>query len=368
MGALLQVVTRGHRAVANRLVAGVSRDRVRSLWWVELAARSYGLVGPRATRARRIYDKLFVWHDAALGRLSWPRGVEAVYAYEDAALQTLRRARRQGAATFWDSPAIHWRAAERIWTEESKRWPGAMGAHPLLEPGWKTRRKDEELALADVVCVASRFARSTLVDAAGDRAIVQVRYGFPVDLFRAKSTRPNGPFTVLAVGTQDLRKGTPYLFEAWRRAGLRDARLRLIGPMRLTRKFLVRYQGLFEHVRHLPRLELEREYQAADLLVFPTLGDGFGLVMQEAMCCGTPVLTTTCGGGPECITDGLDGWLVPPRDVDALAERLREAAGDRERPFQMGLMARSNAERYSWSEAEDCLAEAIRQATSELGH
>ena len=62
------------------------------------------------------------------------------------------------------------------------------------------------------------------------------------------------------------------------------------------------------------------EYQRADLVAFPTLGDGFGLVIQEAMCSRTPVVTTPAGGGPECITHGQDGWIVPAGDVDALVE------------------------------------------------
>jgi glycosyltransferase involved in cell wall biosynthesis len=316
-------------------------------------------LGPRAARTRRTYDALFVLHDAALSRLAWPRQLDAIYAYEDGALRTFQRAYRAGLGRFWDSPAIHWRAAERIWEEESKRWPGAMGAHLPVEEEWKKRRKDEELDLADVVFVASRFARGTLEDEGCRKPLVQVPYGFPVELFRPKAGQADGPFTVLAVGVHDLRKGTPYLLEAWRLAGIRKARLRLVGPMKLTPVFLSRYEGLFEHVPYLPRLALEREYQAADLLAFPTLGDGFGLVMQEAMCCATPVLTTPHGGGPECITDGVEGWLIPARDVGALVEKLREAAIDREHLVRMGIMARIKAERYSWQAAEERLAQSI---------
>lgn len=246
-----------------------------------------------------------------------------------------------------------------MWLEEAARWPGALGEKPRLEPDWRKRRKDAELDLADVVVAASSFTRRSLEERGCRKPIVEVPYGFPVEDFAPKSRWAPGPFTVLAVGTQDLRKGTPYLLEAWRAAGLREARLRLIGPMKLGVAFLARYQGLFEHVPHVPRPDLQREYQAADLLAFPTLGDGFGLVMQEAMCCGTPVLTTRCGGGPECISDGVDGWLMPPRDVGAMVERLREAASDREHLFRMGLAARNRAERYPWSQAEDRAAEAI---------
>ncbi len=359
---VLRWTGRRRKAVLNRIIDGIPGSRLRALWAVEAAARVAGSVAGRAATSWQAYDAIFVAHDAAVAKLRWPRELDAVYAYEDAARATFERAGREGLARVWDLPLPHWRTLESMWLEEAARWPGAMGERPRLEPDWKKRRKDAELDLADVIMVASGFTRRSLEAAGCWKPILEVPYGFPVEDFAPKGRGAAGPFTVLAVGTQDLRKGTPYLLEAWRRAGLRDARLRLVGPMKLTGTFLTRYQGLFEHVAHLARAEIEREYQAADLLAFPTLGDGFGLVMQEAMCCGTPVLTTACGGGPECITDGVDGWLVPPRDVDALVERLRQAAGDRERLFRMGLAARDAAELYAWPAAEDRLAQAIADA------
>ena len=132
--------------------------------------------------------------------------------------------------------------------------------------------------------------------------------------------------------------------------------------MRLSDEFLAPYRSGIEHVPHMPRDALAQEYAGADLLAFPTLGDGFGLVIQEAMCCGTPVLTTPCGGGPECIDDGIEGWIVPPRDVDALVERIRWAAANRDRLAEMGRAARRRAERYDEDAAGDLLVEGLERA------
>jgi glycosyltransferase involved in cell wall biosynthesis len=232
------------------------------------------------------------------------------------------------------------------------------------EPAWKIARKDEELALASAISVASAFTRASLDDAGVRAPILVTPYGFPVDSFAPKPSPPAGPFTVLAVGSHDLRKGTPYLLEAWRRAELKDARLRLIGAMRLRAEFVQPYATLFEHVAHRPRRELWRDYHGADLLAFPTLGDGFGLVMQEAMCCATPVLTTRCGGGPECITDGEDGLLVPERDIDVLVEVLRWSSVNRDRLYEMGRSARARAERWTWDHAGAAIADAVERIMS----
>ncbi len=231
---------------------------------------------------------------------------------------------------------------------------------PPTEPAWKQRRKDDELALATTVAVASRFTKQSLEGVGLAVPIVVTPYGFPVDAFTCRDRRPAGPFTVVSVGTHDLRKGTPYLLEAWKRAAIPDAELHLVGPLRLTKSFLDDYAGLFRHWPHVPKSELPARYAAADLCAFPTLGDGFGLVIQESMCCGTPVVTTPCGGGPECITDGIDGWIVPPRNIDALVERFRDAAANRDRLFAMGQAARQRAERWTWRDAGAALAGALQ--------
>lgn len=349
--------------VANRLWSGLRPGHVAASAGVELAARLAGRAGRVLGLEVREYEALFGLHDAVLARRPWPRGTDAVYAYEDGALHTFRRAARGGVARILDQPLPHWRTLARLWEEESRRWPGAMGSEAPREPDWKRARKDEELRLADVASVASRFTEASLRETGFAGPIVVTPYGFPVDRFHPRQQAPEGPFTVLAVGTQDLRKGTPYLLEAWRLAGLKDARLRLIGPLRLTGSFLRPYAGLFEHVPRTPKALLPGAYQEADLLAFPTLGDGFGLVIQEAMCCATPVLTTRCGGGPECITDGVDGLLVEERSTDALVERLRWASTHRDRLHELGLAARRRAERGTWSAFGQHLVESLGTAT-----
>jgi glycosyltransferase involved in cell wall biosynthesis len=229
-----------------------------------------------------------------------------------------------------------------------------------VQPDWKRRRKDGELALADRISVPSAYTRESLENAAVKVPITVTPFGFPVDSFAPKRSLEQRPFTVVAVGSHDLRKGTPYLLEAWKRAALPDARLVLVGIMRLTRAFVSSYAGIFEHVPHLPRALLGDVYRSADLLALPTLGDGCPLVVQEAMCCGTPVVTTRCGNGPEFITNDVDGWVLPERDVEALVALLRKVAADRNRLFRVGQAARARAERWTWQDAGRALVQAFR--------
>jgi glycosyltransferase involved in cell wall biosynthesis len=358
-GGALDWLARRRPALRNRLLPRELDGRLIALPVVELGARASARALRAAGAPVKEYDALFIGHDAAVAHLRWPRETSMVYAYEDGALRTFRRAERAGIARTWDLPLPHYHAIEELYREEIRRWPGAPDGPPHSEPAWKRRRKDGELALATLVSVASAFTKRSLDRLELTVPVVVVPYGFPVDAFAARQARPASRMTVLAVGTHDLRKGTPYLLEAWRRAAIPDAELHLVGPLRLAKSFLDRYAGTFQHWAHVPKAELGARYAAADVLAFPTLGDGFGLVMQEAMCSGTPVVTTPCGGGPECITDGVDGWLIPPRDIDALVERLRFCAANRDHAFAVGQAARARAERWTWRHADDALVRAL---------
>ena len=361
-GQLGHCVSRYRAVATNRIVGGISASHLSSHPFAEVAARVVGECGNLLGQRGAKYAALFFGHDLAVAAGSWPRETDAVYAYEDAALATFRKAKRlKNIACVWDLPLPSHQSLERIWDEEFRRWPGAMGSRPHAEPAWKIARKNEELQLADVVSVASAHTRRSVEELGVTKPIAVAPYGFPLESFQPKANPNQGPLTVLSVGTHDLRKGTPYLLEAWRQAGIRDARLKLVGPLKLTSAFLQQYEGLFEHLPHVPKAELEAHYQSADLLAFPTLGDGFGLVIQEAMTCGTPVATTRMGGGPECIDHGVDGWILPERNLEALVEHFRFCAQNRDAVHEVGRQARQKAESRNWKDAGDVFV-------AELGH
>jgi glycosyltransferase involved in cell wall biosynthesis len=358
-GRLAGVLAARWPVLRNRLVGPLPPGKLRSLPLVELGARAAAALIAATGFELKGYDALFTAHDAALAVAPWPSSTTAIYAYEDGALRTFRRAERAGLARIWDLPTRHHLVTRALWDEEMRRWPDAIDRPPHQEPPWKLRRKDAELDLATTVSVASSYIKKTLERLDVRVPIVVTPYGFPVDLFSPKSAAPAGPFKVLCVGVLDIPKGTPYLLEAWKRAAIPDAELTLIGAMRLGKSFLDRYAGGFRHIPPVTRGELAAHYAAADVLVFPTLGDGFGLVIQEAMCSATPVITTPCGGGPECIADETEGWLIPAGSVDALVEKLRWAAANRDLVAAAGRAARARAERWTGRDAGDALVRAL---------
>ncbi|GBC92402.1 N-acetyl-alpha-D-glucosaminyl L-malate synthase [bacterium HR15] len=150
---------------------------------------------------------------------------------------------------------------------------------------------------------------------------------------RAELALPPEAFVVGVVGNIIPRKGQFYLVRALPQV-IREApqvQLLLVGqvhPPRYgerVRREIARW-GLERHVRWLGvRTDVPRLLQVMDLYALPTLNDMLPMAMLEAMWMGLPVLSTQVGGIPEAVRDGVEGWLVPPRDPDALARALLEA-------------------------------------------
>ncbi|MFO0983948.1 MAG: glycosyltransferase family 4 protein [Planctomycetota bacterium] len=160
---------------------------------------------------------------------------------------------------------------------------------------------------------------------------------------------------LLYVGTWIPRKGTRYLREAY--ALIADRRpgteLTIVG---VGDDQVARVRGGFDspHVRVIGKLAtpaLIEEYRRHRVLLFPSLCEGFGRVVLEAMAAGLGVVATDEGGASDLIEDGVNGHLVACRDAGALAARALELLEDRGRCAQLGAAATLTARGYTWDAA-----------------
>jgi N-acetyl-alpha-D-glucosaminyl L-malate synthase BshA len=125
------------------------------------------------------------------------------------------------------------------------------------------------------------------------------------------------------------------------------ARLVMIGdgPDRGTAEWLAKKNSVASDVIFLGKQEtVTDKLGVADLFLLPSDQESFGLAALEAMACEVPVIATNVGGVPDVVTDGVDGYLVEPRDVAGAAGRALEILSDEERRREMGRLARKNAQ------------------------
>jgi len=276
----------------------------------------------------------------------------AVYAYDACALDIFAAAKQRGMRNIFDLPIGYYRAARRIYAEERElkpEWASTLsGIHDSPE---KLARKDRELALADAIIVASRFTEETLKESPQPIAapVYRIPYGAPPVGGPRTATRRDDPLRVLFVGQIGQRKGVAYLLAAMDRLAA-PATLTLLGrPVALPpvlKQALERHRWI-ESAPHSEVLRLMREH---DVLVFPSLFEGFGLVILEAMAQGTPVIATPHTAAPDLLDDGRDGFIVPIRSADGIAARLTQLGEDRDLLAQMSEAARQKAAKCTWDE------------------
>lgn len=311
-----------------------------------------------------------VYHalDRAVAHRLRRRGKEfsAVYAYEDGARDSFLEARRRGMHTFYDLPIGHWRAARTLLLEEAERepeWADTLAGN--RDSPAKTERKDAELALADVVFVASTFTRRTLAEAGEFKGtVVVVPYGSPTyrPIVPVPPSRPDKKLRVLFVGSLGQRKGLSYLFAACR--PLRSAvTLTVIGQKPPEScPALERELGAVRWIPSCPHQEILAEMAAHDVFVFPSLFEGFGLVLLEALAMGLPIITTAHTAGPDLIHEGVEGFIVPIRDSAAITRCLELLHRDPVRLAEMSQQARRRALEFTWENYEATLSACVGQS------
>jgi glycosyltransferase involved in cell wall biosynthesis len=171
----------------------------------------------------------------------------------------------------------------------------------------------------------------------------------------------------LNAGTQNLRKGLHLLYRAWRQLGAAngEAELWLIGRMLLPEQLRRDLPGTVRIQDSIPHAELLDVYQRASVFVLPSLADGFGMVLTEAMSRGLTVITTENTAGPDIIEHGRTGFIIPAGDADALAEQMRWCVAHRDRVTEIGANAAAAAARWQWSDYRAAFAGTIDRCLDE---
>ncbi len=311
----------------------------------------------------RSHDWIAVEFDRWMAaRLTAADVVQALPAY---GLESRRAAKaRFGALTVCDSGTSHERVQDAWVREEATRWD--VDVDVCSEP--HLSRVEREYEEADLVTVPSTFAwRSFVARGFDPAAVIVTPYGADLDEY-APCPKRDQIFRILFVGSVTVRKGVPYLLEAVGGLSMPDAEFCIRGA-RLSdaERLLGRYAGKvpMRFLEPQPRRAMRDLFSQASVLVLPSVEDGFGLVIPQAMACGVPVIASTNTGGPDLIDDGVDGVIVPARDSRALRDAIVRLYEDPELRDRMGRAARLKLERLGgWSTYVESVLRAYRAGRS----
>jgi glycosyltransferase involved in cell wall biosynthesis len=292
--------------------------------------------------------------------------IDVVHLWPCAALETIRAAKRLGIPTVLERPNAHTRFCYEVVAREHRRIGIGTPHHDYLGDPKVLEREEAEFAEADYLLCASQFAADSFVRAGFcAEKILRHRYGFDENAyFPSSELRDSGRrFTVLFVGVDAVRKGLHLALEAWLASpACQDGQFLIAGE--LFDEFKQKFAASLAHpsiVQLGHRQDVPELMRNADILVMPSIEEGFGLVCAEAIGAGcVPLASTAC---TELCRHMENALVHEVGDVTALQSQITELYTNRELLARLRAGALRTRTRWTWSAAGTVLLEAYRKAT-----
>jgi glycosyltransferase involved in cell wall biosynthesis len=388
-----QIGAREHYAVPRALRHAGQLDTLHTDFWADAVVRAVKFGKMRSLAGRFHLDlagaKIVSWNlrslawEAGLRWRTWERGVPGAYlgyiavgqnfacavrdelrrrslangtvffTYDTGALETLEWLRERGVPCVLDQIDPSRVEAELV-CEEEKRWADWATSTTEVPEGFFLRR-EREWAMADRIVVNSEFSRCGLIQQgvpAEKLVVVPLCYeaGAMEIVVAAPEPSRARPLKVLFLGQVILRKGIQYLIEAAKLLRDEPISFEVVGPIGISEQAVKSAPANITFHGQASRDQIGVWYRQCDVFVLPTLSDGFGITQIEAMAHALPVIATpNCG---DVVTDGTDGFLVPPCQAKSLAATIRRylsepglllahrvAALEKSRQFKLNALA-----------------------------
>jgi alpha-maltose-1-phosphate synthase len=306
----------------RRGTAGVSAEHTSLNPWIGLtayiAARTLG-----SFRAESLRFRLLPWYDAWVkSKLREGDHIISSYGYAN---ECFKWVKDHGGKTFVDAGNSHIENFWEVLSEEHRRW---NCSRPPVARHWYERSK-AMLEKVDFVLSPSRYVTQSFLDRGfKPDQILNTIYPVDLSLFRpAPTPRPRDrPLSIINTGSLSLRKGTPYLLEAFRIVLRRHPSARLMLTRIVqddVRDILNRFRDLpIDWAVPVPHPQLAERLRSADLFVLPSLEEGLVRTALEALACGLPTILTPHCGANDFIQPGKNGGIVPIRDPQAIADAI----------------------------------------------
>jgi glycosyltransferase involved in cell wall biosynthesis len=291
-------------------------------------------------------------------RVIRPEAWDCIHCYSGASQELLEKMQSSDTPSLLFRGSAHIAVQARLLREESAR----TGV-PVDGPGdWMVAREEREYALANKILTLSSFARETFLEEgiASERVAV-LPLGVHTAAFRASDAvveqrcqriLRGDPLRILFVGNLSMQKGCWDLVRIMEGFAPGGFEWRLIGQMTPEVRRLAPVLSKYAHILPpQPHQTLARWYAEADIFLLPTIQDGFAAVLAEAQANALPLLTTTNSAGPDLVTNGTNGWVLPIRCPEAFIDRLAWAGRHRGELTEMVRYLHNHPRLRSWDDA-----------------
>lgn len=327
---------------------GIPRNKIISWLPLEVANRLWNktpLVFKRYYNAQYILAEAYDY----IAAKCIPSDTDIFIGWSSKSLHSIRRAKALGIKTVLERGSSHMLYQQQILKEEHEKYGLTVQlAHPKI-----VEKELQEYEEADYISIPSFFVKRTFLERGiPEKKLIHVPYGVDLTNFRPVP-KEDKIFRIIHCGGISMQKGAHYLLQAFYELNLPDAELWLIGSMSNEIKpFLEKYDnGRVFHKGPYPQNILYRYYSQGSVFCLASIQEGLAMVQPQAMACGLPVICTTNTGGEDIIRDGVDGVIIPIRDVEALKEKILYMFENQYRCKEMGQSARNRVQSgFSWDD------------------
>ncbi len=306
---------------------GLPHSKVQTFPWFHVPEI---LLQRRGIRSQWLYDQLGYANALAFDEWTLRRipPCDAFIAISGAGLKTGRLVQQRGGKFICDRGSTHIRYRAELIEEEHLRWGVTEGSK---DDPRDLAREEAIYDTADAITIPSTYSRRTYIDRGiPPEKIHMLPYGVLLDRFQKVADPPTDRFEVIYVGRISLPKGFQYLLQAFANLRVPNKHLTVIGGV------VPQMRGVLEKLPQdsvtftgpIPQAQLKEWMSRSHVMVMPSLDDGFGMVMNQAMACGCPVIATTNTGAEDLFTEGVEGFVVPIRDPAAMTDRMQRLAED----------------------------------------
>jgi len=345
----------GNTFFTRRFKEGLSGPKIHSHWRFEMAEFFARKFQGKSQKVQDLVYRRDMEFDQMLARQMPGIAADIFWGFQGSCHESLQAAKNSGKLAVCELATAHVVQARKILSEEAALQPDwADSIDNLYFPAAYEKRLEQEPHLADLVISASDFTSYTLRESGiPENKIRKLSLGFEsahIPFSEDLGDFSRRPLRLLYAGTITQRKGVSYLLDAaesW--AGRKDIELHMVGGIQgsgssfFKRKHLCRYQPA------VSQQQLFRMYTEYDALILPTVFEGFGLVIVEAMAAGLPVIATPHSMAPDVVENGKNGWIIPIRDSAAIAGRVEELRQlDNDAYRNLRIQARQSALRFTW--------------------
>lgn len=288
-------------------------------------------------------------NDVALYLKKHNTEIDAVYGFPFGSIQLFKVAKQYGIKCIYELTTGYYKSVKDMAEVEKRTNPELASTIKLYtESQNELNILDEELSMSDCILCASTYIGKTLHDY-GYHNLRIIKYGFPQVNEKTKYYDGKRKLKVMYAGNISQLKGVSYLFDAV--DAFDNVNLTLVGTISdRTNRFLTNKISKYNYLGTLNNDDLLKVMHLHDVFIFPTLSDGFGMVISEAMSQGTPVITTVNSGGPDIIENGINGWIVPLRDSESIKAILADI---QQTPSKLELISKNaikTAQKRPWLE------------------